>query len=69
MIATIFFVFCFYSSGIIWETKKLNGSRYIPMTQRECEVIEGAYTRYTRMLAIGENEPNVLIKELNIEVF
>lgn len=39
------------------------------MTQKECELIEAAYTRYTRMLAIGENEPNVLIKELNIEVF
>lgn len=39
------------------------------MTQKECELIEIAYIRYTRMLAIGENEPIVLIKELNIEVF
>lgn len=39
------------------------------MTTKESEIIEAAYTRYTRMLTIGENEPNVLIKELNIEVF
>lgn len=38
------------------------------MTTKESEIIEAAYTRYTRMLAIGENEPNVSIKELNIEV-
>lgn len=56
------------SSGVIWETKKLSGSRYIPMTQKECELIETSYIRYTRMLAIGENEPIVFIKELNIEV-
>lgn len=59
----------FFSSGVIWETKKLNGSRYKPMSQKECEIIETAYIRYTRMLAIGENEPNVSIKELDIEVF
>lgn len=39
------------------------------MTKKECELIEAAYIRYTRMLVIGENEPNVLIKELNIEVY
>lgn len=54
---------------MIWETKKLNGSRYKPLTQKECELIETAYIRYTRMLEIGENESIVLIKELNIEVF
>lgn len=54
---------------MIWETKKINGSRYKPLTQKECELIEIAYIRYTRMLEIGENEPIVLIKELNIEVF
>lgn len=59
----------YYSSGVIWETKKLSGSRYIPMTQKECELIETSYIRYTRMLAIGENEPIVFIKELNIEVY
>ncbi|VVC40207.1 Hypothetical protein CINCED_3A023147 [Cinara cedri] len=56
------------SSGVIWETKKLSGSRYKPMTPRECELVEAAFIRYTRKLAIGENEPNVLIKELNIEI-
>lgn len=59
----------YYSSGVIWETKKLSGSRYVPMTKKECELIETAYIRYTRMLAIGENEPIVFIKELNIEVY
>jgi len=39
------------------------------MPQKECDLIEAAYIRYTRMLAIGENEPSVSIKELNIEVF
>jgi len=39
------------------------------MTQKECELIETSYIRYTRMLAIGENEPIVFIKELNIEVY
>lgn len=38
------------------------------MTQKECELIETAYIRYTRMLAISDNEPIVFIKELNIEV-
>ncbi|XP_050421691.1 intermembrane lipid transfer protein Vps13-like isoform X3 [Adelges cooleyi] len=56
------------SSGVIWEVKKLNASRYKPMTQKECDLIEHAYIRYTRKLAIGENEPIVTIKELNIEV-
>jgi len=63
------FFFFFLSSGVIWETKKLSGSRYKPMTQKECDLIEVAYIRYTRMLAIGESEPIVTIKELNIEVF
>lgn len=62
-------IYIFFSSGVIWETKKLGGSRYKPMTQKECDLIEAAYTRYTRKLAIGENESNVSIKELNIEVF
>jgi hypothetical protein len=66
MVTTYLF---FFSSGVIWETKKINGSRYKPLTQKECELIETAYIRYTRMLEIGENEPIVLIKELNIEVF
>lgn len=39
------------------------------MTKKESEIIETAFTRYTRMLNIGENEPIVLIKELNMEVF
>lgn len=39
------------------------------MTPKECELIETAFIRYTRKLAIGDNEPNVLIKDLNIEVF
>lgn len=39
------------------------------MTQKECDLIEVSYIRYTRMLAIGESEPIVFIKELNIEVF
>lgn len=54
---------------MIWETKKLSGSRFKPMTQKECNFIETAYIRYSRMLAIGENEPIVFIKELNTEVF
>lgn len=62
-------IFLLFSSGVIWETKKLSGSRYKPMTPKECELIETAFIRYTRKLAIGENEPNVLIKDLNIEVF
>lgn len=69
----LFFIFSkyifFFSSGVIWETKKLSGSRYKPMTQKECDIIEVSYIRYTRMLAIGENEPIVFIRELNIEVF
>jgi len=61
-------MYIIFSSGVIWETKKLNGSRYKPMTQKECDLIEAAFIRYTRMLAISECEPIVLIKELNIEV-
>lgn len=38
------------------------------MTRKDCDLLEAAYVRYTRMLAIGENEPIVSIKELNIEV-
>lgn len=39
------------------------------MTRKDCDLLETAYVRYTRMLAIGENEPIVFIKGLNIEVF
>lgn len=68
-IIVLYLVNIFFSSGVIWETKKLSGSRYKPMTQKECDLIEVSYIRYTRMLAIGESEPIVFIKELNIEVF
>ncbi|XP_063230011.1 intermembrane lipid transfer protein Vps13 isoform X2 [Bacillus rossius redtenbacheri] len=57
------------SSGIIWETRKLNGRRFRPMVSKDVDVIEEAYQRYLseKQVAGGASVSNVTL-ENNMEV-
>ncbi|XP_067143145.1 intermembrane lipid transfer protein Vps13 isoform X2 [Centruroides vittatus] len=45
---------CISSSGILWEAKKLKGSRYKALSIKECNSIEQAYQRYQMEKKIGK---------------
>ncbi|KAK3913373.1 Vacuolar protein sorting-associated protein 13 [Frankliniella fusca] len=55
------------SSGVIWETRKFNGSRFKQFTVSEGLLIEEAWVRYNKELQIGSS-PNPRMKVGKYEV-
>ncbi|KAJ1520910.1 hypothetical protein ONE63_003990 [Megalurothrips usitatus] len=55
------------SSGVIWETRKLNGSRFKQLTMSDGLLMEEAWERYNRELQIG-NSANPRLKVGKYEV-
>ena len=55
------------SSGVIWETRKLNGSRFKQLTMSDGLLMEEAWEKYNRELQIG-NTPNPRLKVGKYEV-
>lgn len=47
-----------YSSGVIWEARKLSSKRYKQLSIGECERIEAAYQKYQNELQMYGSSPN-----------
>ncbi|XP_043267936.1 vacuolar protein sorting-associated protein 13 isoform X2 [Venturia canescens] len=59
---------CIASSGIIWEIRKSNGSRWRPLTTREVCLIEEAHQKYVKELQVGREPAYRVMLEPKLEV-
>lgn len=59
---------CIASSGIIWEAKKLKGSRYKALSIKECNSIEQAFQKYQMEKKIGKKPKSRWSLEGKLEV-